>query len=272
MYDYMTFPSLRTDEPRDDMPVIFSWYPVHEEDQIVASSWPYVMQLNRLQRNIVFLERASRVLDFNNTPARAAFMTFWEENGRAPSDAEGSVIPASNNDDIAAVRALDWIEAELQSCGMFLSEALCAVHLPAQLTMSGMYQEQLAAGCVNEGAFMRVEPFQNSDRPDIARYLRCVLYATAKVQNLKTWLEVFRSGYVADHVKRRKLDRAASEAGKRSGEVRSAESRARPEAVHEAASALRKSGHPSHAIASTLARRFNVSADHVRRILRNPPL
>lgn len=272
MYDFMTYPSLRTDDgPRGDMATIFSWFFLQEEDCIVASCWPYVLQLNRLERNRVFLERASRVLVFNDTPFHDAFVSFHETHLREPSDAEMSLMPAVNADDTATVRALKWIEAELQSCGMYLSEALCAVHLPSQLSMSKSYEEAVAAGTSEEGNFIRVEPFSNADRPDIERYLKCVLFATAKIQNLKTWLDVFRSGYVADHAKRRKIERTASEAGKRSGEVRAADSRAQPEAVHEAASVLRKSGHPSHAIASTLAMRLHVSADHIRRILRSPP-
>jgi hypothetical protein len=247
------------------LPVYFH----HDKDMVSTALWPHVAHLNRVARHLVFIRRSTRLLKFYESEFTDSLISFRNEHDRNPTLEEFALFPEPTVDDIDIAHGLRWIDLEAWRAEALLSEALCALSPTARKVMRSIVADELKRPG-KKGSLAEVGDF--TDGTDTARYLACLFLATSKIQNLKTWLDVFQKGYVEDHAKRHRTERTASDAGRKSGEVRAAQVRAKPAEVHDAAIALRASGHPSHSIASTIAARFHVSPDHIRRILRSPPI
>jgi hypothetical protein len=69
---------------------------------------------------------------------------------------------------------------------------------------------------------------------------------------------------------RAQLSERGRVAGRESGKSRSSSARAKPKEVQKARDKLVAEGKSKRDIAATLANRFNVTADHIRRVLRKP--
>lgn len=236
---------------------IVPFFPV-SADEVPSKAWPFVVNLNEMQRRWTFYRRNLRLVQCIDPRTGGISIRFSElvSNVEFEATDEGS----------CAIATLQRFEHDyLYHFGRYLSDALGSVAPEAYLNRVKVFGELMEEA--GEPWDPELLPIQEG-HTSVSAYLFAANAAHTTLINWDhelrqvadgTWLTLWKAG---------SQRRGASEGGRKSAVTRRKQSLAPPEEVLKLYTALRLQGHPESSLASKIASRLRVTPDHIRRLLR----
>lgn len=270
------------------MLIYFLPYSLVQPNEVDEKDWPFVDHLNRLDRQKTFFRRAFRLIQWNESDferehkrlseteagrqalaARNIKLT-RDESGKVQVTVENNVLPKKTALDDVVMSFIVEFHRQQDEVSRSLSSALKCI-APALVTARITQLERRAARKGYHVVLMESDRSVGETNDNkFSAYLDYVSDAQRLLHYWETSLDDIEDGIAATLWKVREQRESARRSGYLSGEARRATARVSAQEIKRAAEALLTEGRHRREIAGILAKRFNVTSDHVRKLWKQP--